>query len=396
MESACFRDLPKYGFKLPPEFYEKESISMRVLRYGSFHCVLTLALLSFLAGGAWMWTGFLTLALGALLFDPLLLEDRGNHEAVNKRIANAFLFLMLPLLYFNIILFNWQMAPDDWLSIGAVMEARTGWDIRALKAERGIWDSIGAYVSLGIIMATGGTTVAHELVHRVWSPLSLISGRWLLAPTLDTSFAIEHVYGHHAHVATFQDPASARRGENVFTFALRSTLGALRGAWQIEKMRLRKRFGTGCWSYRNAFLRGQLMSLAVAAVFIAAQGGFGAVSFLLLAIYGKFYLEMINYIEHYGLCRVPGQAVEYRHSWNGNKRFSLWFTFNLPRHSHHHAKGHLPYWKLQAMDEAPTLPFGYMTMILLALVPPLFRRLMQRPLRNWDRHFATPAERALL
>jgi alkane 1-monooxygenase len=219
-------------------------------------------------------------------------------------------------------------------------------------------------------------------VHRTWDAKALITGRWLLTLTFDTSFAIEHVYGHHAHVATDQDPASARAGETFFQFFPRSTWFSLLSAWFIEKERLGKR-GYACWSWRNRFLRGQLMTLAVPLLYGSVLGWSGVVLCLILGIYGKGYLELVNYIEHYGLARISGTPVEPHHSWNSNHRFSSLLLYNLTRHSHHHAKGHLPFWKLQPMPEAPMLPYGYMSMILIALVPPLYRKIMDPLVLAW-------------
>lgn len=106
-------------------------------------------------------------------------------------------------------------------------------------------------------------------------------------------------------------------------------------------------------------------------------------------------LECVNYLEHYGLVRAPGSKVEPRHSWNSNAWMSSTVLYNLTRHSDHHAEGSKPFWRLRPLPDAPMLPTGYMGMILLALVPPLFRRVMEPRLRIWDRDHATAAEREL-
>lgn len=369
---------------------------MSKMRHSLYFFLSLLTSMSLLAGGVWLWTGLLVVGGNAILLDLLLPHDLTSHDTKRPWFLNFFLALTLPLVYLNIVLFNWQLSPYDFLHIGATVEDWTGFAVIARKADHSLLDLIGAYSSLALLTASGATTVAHELVHRIWNPSWLVTGRWLLAPTVDTSFSIEHVHGHHANVATRKDPASSRRGENVFLFFLRSTVFCNVNAWAIEKKRLEKRHKSGPWTYRNVFLRGQLMSLAVLLLYVSAQGSFGVASFFIMAVYGKFYLEMVNFIEHYGLVRVPGSPVEVKHSWNSNNRFSLWVLQNLPRHSHHHAKGHLPFWKLQPNPDAPTLPYGYLGMILLALCPPLFRSVMKEPLAKWDQQYANSEELALL
>jgi alkane 1-monooxygenase len=137
------------------------------------------------------------------------------------------------------------------------------------------------------------------------------------------------------------------------------------------------------------------MTLALLAAAFAI-GQWPAVFFFTLSgLLGKAVLESVNYLEHYGLVRLPGTKVEPRHSWNSNAWMSSTVLYNLTRHSDHHAEGSKPFWRLRPMPEAPTLPTGYMGMILLALVPPLFRRAMEPRLRAWDARHASDAERAL-
>jgi alkane 1-monooxygenase len=125
-------------------------------------------------------------------------------------------------------------------------------------------------------------------------------------------------------------------------------------------------------------------------------GGLRALGFFVASgLLGKAVLECVNYVEHYGLVRVPGTPVAPRHSWNSNAWMSSTVLYNLTRHSDHHAEGSKPFWRLRPLPEAPTLPTGYMGMILLTLVPPLFRHVMGPRLAHWDAHHAQAAERDL-
>jgi hypothetical protein len=351
---------------------------MRMLRHSLFSVFLLITAVSFLLGGAWLWLGFGFLVAGAVSLDVFLPDDLSSHSDSNPGLMNFFLFMTLPLLALNVLLFNWQMATGDFLRIGALFLDGFGIDLMTAKNSRTLSNGIGAYHSLSILIAAAGTVVAHELVHRVWDKKSLITGRWLLAMSCDTSFSIEHVYGHHANVATLKDPASARRGESFWMFLPRSAIGSFKGAWAIERKRIETKKLGRVWGWKNIFIRGQVMSLALMLFFVLAQGLIGIGSFLIVAASAKIFLEVINYIEHYGLSREVGEKVDARHSWNCNARFSLFWLYNLPRHPHHHAKGHLPFWKLEANPGGPTLPFGYMTMILIAIFPPLYKRVMEK------------------
>lgn len=361
-----------------------------------------IAIVSFFAGGATLWLPFALTVLLAVLGDALLGDDQSTPDYKHTGWLNLFLYLNLPLLLIAQFALYWQSLSGDPLGFGAWFDLQWGsatdasaFSLLAAKAETSFWDRVGAFLGLGLLFGIAATNVAHELVHRTWSPFSQEVGRWLLAFTWDGEFAVEHVYGHHRKVATWEDPASARRGENFFSFFRRSLIGGNTSAWHIEKSFLHKR-NLPLWSRHNRLLRGWSISLFYAALGYAIGGLNGLALHLGLALYGKCYLELVNYIEHYGLVRLPQSPVQLRHSWNSNASISSWFLFNLTRHSHHHATGHLPFWKLKPQSDAPRLPFGYMTMLAIALVPPLFKAIMDPYLKRWDEVHATPAERALL
>ena len=163
----------------------------------------------------------------------------------------------------------------------------------------------GAIVAL--VYGAAGINAAHELSHRTHSFLDQAAARWLLAFTCDTTFPIEHIHGHHRYVGTERDPATARRGEYILAFMVRSTVGCFVNAFRIERERLATA-SMPVWSPANRALRGQLMSLTYAAGFYWLAGWPGVAVFLALAVNGKMYLEAVNYIEHYGLVRVPGRT----------------------------------------------------------------------------------------
>jgi Fatty acid desaturase len=350
-----------------------------------------------LQGGWWMWAPF----LGAIVFfvgaDMLLPRDTSEPPKLQVEfLLNLPLYLMLPLLCVLNFTVLWLFGSGDILGYGAWMQSHLDIDLFAARAQTTHWAMwAGCIVSTGLMNAVGGTVTGHELTHRTGQPFDLFMGRWMLAFTCDTSFAIEHVYGHHVRVATPADPATALRGESFYKFTVRSTIQSYLHAYQVEKARLNK-LGKSVWNpLASPFLRGNLenITLFVVAYWMAGWAGLGF--WALLAFVGKQYLEITNYFEHYGLVRVPSEPVQPRHSWNSNHWASTNVLFSLARHSHHHAEGEAPYWTLYAYPNSPMLPGGYLTMLLVALVPPLFKSMMVPALNEWDEKHATPAERKL-
>jgi alkane 1-monooxygenase len=364
-------------------------------RYGLLTTIGLGSLAAMFAGGAAMWVPFWSAVFLALGGDAIFGDDLSEPEYGHTWLLDAQLYSNLPLLLGLTFAFLWQISPTDLLGVGAAIESLTGFDAVAAREANAWWHYLGGGLGLGLFYGVAGTNVGHELTHRTWSAPAQIVGRWLLAFTSDASFAIEHVYGHHKHVATRQDPATSRRGENVYGFVLRSTVQSYISAWGIERERLAKQ-GRSVWSWRNRMHRGNLMTATYAALFYWGAGWMGVGVFMVVSLYGKAWLEMVNFTEHYGIVRVPGAPVEPRHSWNCNRRISGYLLYNLTRHSHHHAMGEKPFWELRAYPETPTMPYGYLTMIAVALVPPLWDRIMIPRVLAWDRHFAADSERELI
>jgi hypothetical protein len=347
-------------------------------------------------GGWWLWAPVLGLFAMFVLGDWLLPRDLSAAIDSDSAIFNLPVYSILPLL----VLFNgallWMLGSGDFAQIGEWLRAHAGLDLFAGREATSSWMQwLGGVLSAGLLNALAGTVAGHELTHRTSRPFDLVLGRWLLTLTADTSFAIEHVYGHHARVATPDDPATARRGESFYAFAWRSTIHSYVHAYQMEKGRLAK-FGKSVWNLRvSPFMRGNLQNLVPAAAAFALAGLTGLLVWIVIAIVGKELLEIQNYFAHYGLVRESGKPVRPHHSWNSNHWMSTNVLYSLARHSHHHAEADAAYWTLDAMPESPNLPGGYLTMVPVALIPPLFKRLMTPALNEWDRKYATPAEREM-
>jgi alkane 1-monooxygenase len=207
-----------------------------------------------------------------------------------------------------------------------------------------------------------------------------VSAFCLLLLRTGQAAAVEHNRGHHARVATPDDPASARLGEGFYTFWRRSVVGSLRSAWQLERKRLQN-LGSAVWSWRNEILHAWAITVVLFAGLIASFG-LGVLPLLIVqGVWGFTLLELVNYLEHYGLKRERRASgryvnVEPVHSWNSNRLSTNLFLYQLQRHSDHHANPSLRFQVLRHFDSAPQLPAGYATMIVLALFPSLWRRVM--------------------
>ncbi|MDR8015948.1 alkane 1-monooxygenase [Ectopseudomonas guguanensis] len=367
---------------------------LHYLKYFLFHAIGLFAVLALLAGGAYTTGGLLTVLAIYLLGDAVCGDDTSTPRFKHPWILTVQLWLALPLLALIVFTAVWTVSGGDPLGFGAWASALSGYDVLAAREATAFGHHVAAVILTGLMIGMIGTITAHELTHRTWDPVSMLIGRWLLAFSFDTSFAIEHVYGHHRYVSTREDPATAPRGRNVYFHILASTLKGNLSAWQIEKKRLQRK-GHALFGWRNALLRGHLMSALLVLAAWAMGGVLAALFFVACALWGKALLEIVNYMEHYGMVRNPATPVQPRHSWNSNRRISSWTMFNLTRHSHHHAQGEVPYQDLQPFAEAPMMIGGYLTTIIVAMIPPLWHRLMTPKVLAWDRDYATAEEREL-
>jgi len=245
-------------------------------------------------------------------------------------------------------------------------------------------ESIG--LALTVAMVSG---IAINTAHERW--LSRVA----LAQSGYGHFFIEHNRGHHVRVATPEDPASARLGESFYAFWPRTVLGSLRSAWGLERMRL-QRTGHGPWTIRNDILNAWAMSVVLFGGLAIVFGPVVLPYLLIQAVVGFSLLEVVNYLEHYGLLRGRREDGRYErtrpeHSWNSNNVVSNVLLYHLQRHSDHHANPVRRYQALRHVDEAPQLPTGYAGMILIATIPPLWRRVMDRRLLAHYGHEVTRA-----
>lgn len=245
---------------------------------------------------------------------------------------------------------------------------------------------LGHLLSVGATMGIVGITAAHELVHKA-ERLDQRFGGWLLALVCYGGFKVEHVRGHHMMVSTPEDRSSARFGQSIYGFLPQAYLSNFLSAWRLEAWRLRQG-GYPALSRRNEVLRLSLLSVALCAASGALFGWQGVVFFLAQSFVAVTELEIVNYIEHYGLHRrlLPNgrwERIAPEHSWNAPWLLSNLFILQLQRHSDHHAEARRRYSALRHHEDVPTLPAGYAPLMLLALVPPLWFRVMNPRVRAW-------------
>jgi alkane 1-monooxygenase len=276
----------------------------------------------------------------------------------------------------------------DWLlySNAAILYGVVGWYLYLISFESLTWSEwLGITLGVGIVVGACGINVAHELGHRT-SAFEQQLAKCMLLPALYQHFFVEHNRGHHKNVATDLDPASAKKGELVFVFWVRSIAGGWRSAWALERDRLAKT-GRKTWIWQNAMVRftvyQSLWLLLVLFVF-DFKGLFGA---FCVALIGVLLLETVNYLEHYGLRRRQLASGHYEpvgpaHSWNSNHEIGRILLYELTRHSDHHFKSTRKYQILRHIDESPQLPFGYPTAVLLSLVPPVWFAIMHKRLQT--------------
>ncbi|MDG1281023.1 MAG: alkane 1-monooxygenase [Pseudorhodobacter sp.] len=255
------------------------------------------------------------------------------------------------------------------------------------------WEAIAVFFGMGVASGTVGINFSHELMHQK-SRLERAMSELLLASVLYGHFRSEHLRVHHLYVCTPRDPVTARYNEGFHRFYPRVLWQCLVSSFQAERAMLARR-GLPVWHRTNPFWRYLVAEAGFVALAMAISGWAGLGLFLVQAGVAIWQLELVNYVEHYGLTRRHLGNGKYehvlpRHSWNAAHKASNWLLINLQRHSDHHYKPDRRYPLLQTYGEAdaPQLPYGYAGMTAIAMIPPLWKRIMNRRVRAWrKRHY---------
>ena len=240
-------------------------------------------------------------------------------------------------------------------------------------------DTIGRVIAMGLLCGIFGINVAHELGHRV-NFVEQLFAKSLLLTSLYMHFFIEHNKGHHKHVATPDDPSTAKLNQSLYRFWLQTLPGTYLSAWHIavaDATKKNKVFP----KFNNEMFLFQVVQLVFVIGVFYFFGMKAMVGFLIAALIGGLLLEAVNYIEHYGLRRFKMPSGRYErvqpyHSWNSNFNIGRIVLYELTRHSDHHFKSSKKYQLLNSYEQSPTLPLGYPASILLSFIPPLWFKIM--------------------
>jgi alkane 1-monooxygenase len=329
---------------------------MTPLRYLTPFAFLTLVPLGAFLGGAWTFMAAAATPLCLAGLDAVLGDDAATARSANGRMPR-----WLPRIYIVLQLAATVFAAS-WVA----------------QTSTSLATAAGLALSLGVTTGVFGIVAAHEMIHSR-SAGERALGLALLGSIFYMHFRIAHVYGHHRRAATPEDPASARMGEGLYAFLARSITGQFREAWAFEARR-RRRDGRGPIGLGNRMV--VYVAVEVSLLFAIGLASGCALAFVIAtALVAVSLLESFNYVAHYGLSRrTSGQGRPERlgpeHSWNSVKRMNNAALFNMGRHSDHHRRTTRRYAELEKVPGAAELPSGYAAALLTALIPPLWRRLM--------------------
>ncbi|MBK6466315.1 MAG: alkane 1-monooxygenase [Rhodobacter sp.] len=259
-------------------------------------------------------------------------------------------------------------------------------------AHLNIVEKVALFFGMGVMSGTIGINYSHELMHQK-SKLERWLADLLLATVLYSHFRSEHLRVHHLYVGTPRDAVTARYNENFHRFFPRVLRDGLRSSFRAERAMLARK-GLPWHHPSNPFWRYWALQGAMLALALGLGGWLGLGLFAFQALVAIWQLELVNYVEHYGLTRRHLGNGKYEHvmphhSWNADHRASNWLLINLQRHSDHHYKPdrRFPLLQTYTPDDAPQLPYGYPVMTLAALIPPLWRRMMNPRVRAWRKQF---------
>lgn len=288
-------------------------------------------------------------------------------------------------------LFWYRLVTLVWFPIQFVLLVWALWYVPQ-ATHLGLAEKVAIFFGMGVISGTIGINYSHELMHQK-TRLERWLGDLLLAMVLYSHFRSEHLRVHHLYVGTPRDPVTARYNEGFHRFLPRVLVACHKSAWKAEAAMLARR-NLPWWHRTNPYWRYAILQTSMLGLALALGGWQGLALFLLQAAVAVWQLELVNYIEHYGLTRRHLGDGKYehvlpRHSWNTSFKASNWLLINLQRHSDHHYKPDRRFPLLQTYreEEAPELPYGYPLMTMAAMIPPLWKRIMNPRVREWRRRF---------
>ena len=369
----------------------------RYLRFYVAPITIILIAAAMFFGHAWLWIPAALYIAAIATLDQIFNYDVDEKPYKYEFLLDLALYLSFPsavALYFALFWVAGSGAQDA-LGMGALIQHYTGVDVIAGRIATAWYHYPLMFIAVALPATGAGGLAGHELTHRTSRPFDLWLGRITMALNWGIAFPIEHVYGHHSYVGTNKDPATAARGDSVYQHLPKAMYRTVVNAWEIESTRMKK-IGAHFLSPKNVLIRMAAVGLATSLFAYYCAGITGVLFHLLVCVSTKVALEVLNYVEHYGLIRDPNAPVQPRHSWNCNHVVSGVFTYNLTRHSHHHADAQVPYQSLKAHAEQPEMPGGLMSAYLSTLIPSLWRKRITPKLLEWDRIQADKSELKLI
>ena len=362
-------------------FSPKNTTLMAMKKIGFFSALIlpTLLFLGMQWGGPFLWMIHIFVFLLVPLMDYVIQKDTANVPAAEVSES-------MKAQFYKLITFVWV-----YVQLAVLI-----WGFYVVSTQELSMISWIAFTT-GMALITGGIgiTVAHELGHRT-ERIEQIYSKILLMTVCYMHFFIEHNRGHHVRVATPEDPATSRKGETFYGFWWRSVTQGYLSSWHLEAERLKKK-GQRFWSLSNQMIWFQILPLLFITFFSGLFSYLGGrlvwevpAFFFIQSILGFSLLELVNYLEHYGMQRKRLPSGQYEkvtplHSWNASQLVSNFLLFQLQRHSDHHASAHKRYQVLDHNEDSPQLPAGYSAMIILACIPPLWFAVMDPRLADWQK-----------
>ena len=341
---------------------------MRKLKYLMVFTLPLTVFISFNAKGILTYLpifyAFVLVPLLELFFDPNPLnKDAYENEFGSSRYFDWLLYMVVPIQYVFLVFFLISVSSSDlsWVEL------------------------IGRISAMGLLCGVLGINVAHELGHRSDKKEQFLA-KSLLLSSLYMHFFIEHNRGHHKNVSTPEDPNSARKGEILYFFWVRSVVMAYLSAWKIAFQDMKK-VDKKKFSLSNEMFRYQIIQMVFCGLIYVFFGWKVMLCFIAAAIIGFLLLETVNYIEHYGLKRSKNENGRYErvlpaHSWNSNHILGRSLLFELSRHSDHHFLANRQYQMLRHTENSPQMPTGYPGMMVLSVFPPIWFFVVHKSMRN--------------
>jgi alkane 1-monooxygenase len=367
------------------------------IRYFLTPSLIFLALVGVVIGGPWVWTG-VCLFIASIIIDAVTSAMKSVHCAPAGTDENGELYgvenLLKVMMWIQYPVFVMLQLALVWRVYEYVNGVAIGpSEILGITIHHGVtgMQMAGATISSAIYLGLG-IMFGHELAHTKGP--TFVLARWMMALSGIAHFCYAHVYNHHLELASEDDPATSPRGRSIYKHYLLSHFGQSRFLFVMERQRLSK-IGVPFISWKNRWIRGYAMSLPSIFLFWFVGGWIGLGVMVASWVIAAFELEVLNYLEHYGLIREKGQPIDYHHSWDvGDSPFTQWGFIEIGRQADHHDRGETHFWELDDCG-APDTGYGYYAMFAMILVPPVWEAFIKPRLAEWDETRASEAERKI-